>query len=100
MEELQSIIKKKELIRNEYANERRRPNFIQRFKSGDLVQHQNGRIFQLIRQVAPFTFLTSTGVRINTRNIHLWKRPIETDTEISVRTQNNRYPLRSRTSTN
>lgn len=52
-----------------YADERRRPRLRNPFKSGDVVQNRQGRIFKLSDQIGPYTFRLKNGSSINIRHL-------------------------------
>ena len=60
--------------RNAHANERRRPSFKTRFKTGDVVKLKTGRLVTLAEQVSAYTFKTTDGVKVNVRNLILHAR--------------------------
>ena len=55
--------------RVDYANERRRPSFAEKYKVGDIVITKTGQKRKLVEKVGSFSFKLDNGFTINTRNI-------------------------------
>ncbi len=99
-------IQKKLMKRAAYADERRRPATVCKFRVGDWVQASGGGpIRRLVRQTGEFTFETSDGYKVNTRTLRLKHRPTETcyapikaTTTPPKTSPTRRYPRRERRS--
>ena len=87
-EEVQKKLEK----RADYANQRRRPDFKNRFKEGDWVQAKKGPIRRLVKCIGKYTFETSDGYTVNTRKLRLVHRPEMEYAEVTEP----RYPVRER----
>lgn len=84
-----------------YADERRRPRLRNPFKSGDVVQNRQGRVFKLAEQIGPYTFRLSNGSSLNIRHLRLIsdKRNSKDQDVVPVyhpNTTPRRYPTRAR----
>jgi len=84
--ELQKVVQKKIQERIKYANNRRKPQFTNQFKVGDLVQTHGGPIRRLEKQIGPHTFLTDNKFTINTRKLRLVKKPEPEKEKVDNRT--------------
>lgn len=67
--ELHKLIASRSQKNADYANERRRPRFVNPYRVDDFIVTKKGQIRKLIGQVGPFSFKMNNGFTINTRFI-------------------------------